>query len=785
MRLLCAVVILAGVFFASPLTAQSPIDTVVYDGYRWGIHTFTLSVEGGGDGATYRLTRKDLQANRWGEPEEASAAAMAGNDDFRLAGAIANFPANLASLSSTEWTSNQAVGWPDENSVYVRRREINEQVDGKSVTATYWAVRDGTLPMDLVIGPDNELIAGIDVRSDQVMVRRGYEAFTTVKRWREASVSQPDYGYRALDLAMVPNRSVVKLATQVYLPAGDIEAPFPTIFIRLPYGINNLFGSTLIEMFKHYPIRGYALVAQAAKGTAYWDPESRSEGDWEDMVQEPADGADALEWITQQPWSNGSVCMQGASYLGYTQWALTMANNPALKCLIPESSMGTDFSDQPFMGGTFVMGSAYYVFWMTDNPLLPGRSWIDVLRHRPLIDIDEYATGKDLPVWNNFFKHWRNDAFWKVQDWYEGDHDRDVATLQFSGWFDDDFPGTRSNWALIERYGTKPNRLVLGPWRHGYNADRRLNGYSFGPDAVRDDVWLLKQQWYDYHLKGISNGVTDTKVEYFVLGSNEWREADAWPPPEAQSQHFYFHSTGKANRHPADGRLNRAAPDQSEPPESFRYDPQDPAPNWYSFDLMETWGDVQAYPYDFKDIESRHDLATYTTDVLEEDLTIAGNIKVVLYASADVKDTDWWAYVSDVAPDNSSNRLSVGVLRARFRHLEDPDYHVFGSNFETEDFLSGDVADVVRYEISIPSVANTFKRGHRIRIAITNAQDNYSFPNSNTGGEEGYVTETVVGNMKIHHSPDHPSEVVLPVMAAPSRAASTPTGDPSGHEGTP
>ena len=123
------------------------------------------------------------------------------------------------------------------------------------------------------------------------------------------------------------------------------------------------------------------------------------------MAQEPADGADALEWITRQPWSNASVCMQGASYYGYTQWALTMANNPALKCLVPEVSMGTAFSDQPYMGGTFVQGLAFYIFWMTDSPLLPGRSWVDVMRYRPLADMDEYATGKDIPQWNNFFKY--------------------------------------------------------------------------------------------------------------------------------------------------------------------------------------------------------------------------------------------------------------------------------------------------------------------------------------------------------------------------------------------
>ena len=320
------------------------------------------------------------------------------------------------------------------------------------------------------------------------------------------------------------------------------------------------------------------------------------------------------------------------------------------------------------------------------------------------------------------------------------------------------------NGTLMAKKGTQPNRLLLGPWRHGYNRNRALNGYSYGIGSMRDDIWLLKQQWYDYYLKGVENGVTDNIVEYFVLGTNEWRKASAWPPVEVTPQSWYFHSSGEANSHPANGNLSQEAPVGNEPTEKYSYDPKDPVQNWYSFDLMENWSDVQSFQYDFKDIEARHDVVTYTSALFEEDTTIAGNIKVILYASTDVKDTDWWVYISDVTKDNSSHRLSVGALRARFRKLEDTDYHVFGSNFETEDFLSGDISDVVRYEISIPAIANTFKKGHRFRIAVMNAHEGYSFPNSNTGGEEGYVTETVVGAMQLHHTKAYPSHVILPIL---------------------
>jgi len=134
-------------------------DTATYDGYRWGIHTYTLSLKGKGEMATYTITRKNLQENKWGKPVEASAADIKENDDFKLAGTIVDFPANLASLSCIDWTFNKALGWPDENSIYVRQREIKEEIDGKALTVTYWALKDASNPMDLLVGSNNEVIA--------------------------------------------------------------------------------------------------------------------------------------------------------------------------------------------------------------------------------------------------------------------------------------------------------------------------------------------------------------------------------------------------------------------------------------------------------------------------------------------------------------------------------------------------------------------------------------------------------------------------------------------------
>jgi putative CocE/NonD family hydrolase len=727
-----------------------------FDVYIVGVRFAELTIADNAGSRSYTIRKKDFASNQWRAAVSAGETEAARDTAFfaKWAPPIERLIAGMPSLRAIRWSSLRAVGWPNANTIYVPHTKFREDVNGRTVSATRWVQRDATRPLDFVIGDDDQLLAAIDVSSDIVFVRRGYERFTTVGRWNDPKVSQPTYGYRGLPMAMVPMTDGVKLATLVYLPHGNVSGPFPVVFVRTPYGIGSM-----IDSYWHYAARGYAVVFQAARGTSYMDPRHMSEGVWAPMVQEPSDGADALAWITKQPWSNGKICMQGASYAGYTQWAATMAANPALECIIPESSMGTAITD-----GTFGQGGAYYIFWMLNQPILPNRTWTEILHHRPLRDLDRFATGKDLPTWNTVMDHPGNDAYWKRQDWINAKVPRTFGSLQISGWFDDDFRGTEANWALTQRTDSAPRHLVIGPWRHGYNHDRALNGFSFGPDALRDDVWLLKQQTYDHFLKGVDNGVAGSKVDYFLLGANTWRTASQWPPAEATPQAWYFHSAGDAHRLMTAGSLTTSAPAGVEPPDRYVYDPRTPPPNWMSFDQMKQFEDQQNYPYDFKDIEARPDVVKFTTPALDQDLTIAGNVMLVLYASTDVRDTDWFVHVSDVDSSGQSVRLTTGVLRARFRDLEDKEHRVFGSTFEHEKLLSGDPTEIVRYDISLRPIANLFKKGHRIRVAIMNALDNYAFPNSNTGKNEATVTETVIGKMAIHHSAAHASHIVLPVL---------------------
>ena len=384
-----------------------------YDVYLYGIRGAELTIDGPSGAPTYSIRKKAFTSNTWSAPHAAPGAAVAADTAFLLWGSVRELPGQLAHLARVDWKSLDLVGWPDRNTIYERAKELEATVVGTARKATRWNKRNASRPMDFVFGPKNELIAGIDPRTDVVVVRRGYEGFTTIAAWNDPKMSPAKYGVRSLGKQMVPVAEGVRLATLVYLPSEDAKGPFSTVFFRTPYGITGL-----IDTFWHYVARGYAVVFQATRGTSYGDPAAQSEGQLELMVHEPADGKAALEWITQQPWSNGKICMEGGSYVGYTQWTAAMSGNPALKCLVPEVSMGTAFADQPYVGGGMLVGMAFYTFWMHDRKLLPGRTWTDVLAHRPLLTIDDFGTGRNLPNWDSQVEHAINGPLWKDQDWH-------------------------------------------------------------------------------------------------------------------------------------------------------------------------------------------------------------------------------------------------------------------------------------------------------------------------------------------------------------------------------
>ncbi|WP_312115594.1 CocE/NonD family hydrolase [Brevibacillus reuszeri] len=665
---------------------------------------------------------------------------LAGNTGYELP--VHELNDRLAEWNSLDWSETDAV-FPPTGGHYQKHECIEGIVAGgdqNTKQARVWAVRETTQPLDLIIC-ENEVIALVLTgRGDSaILVKSGWEDLSPLKLWEDPLLSPARYGITHLGRHDVEMSDGVKLATEVWIPAGlQPGERVPAILMRTPYG-------RMDAVFRRLPFvaRGYALVMQDTRGR------EDSEGEWIPLVHERSDGDDTLTWIASQEWSDGAVGMLGGSYVGYVQWAAASSGNPHLKAIFSYVTVGTPYVDIPRKGGTILTGLSW-IFMMAekrrDVSLLSRDDWSDVLKVRPIKEIPQKVLGKEIPFWTKWMEHPDGDDFWAQSDWKRHADQVKVPSFLVSGWYDDNGMGTSESWEVISKQQPDHAHMILGPWYHKANTTREIHHVPFGNNAIRYDLDVTQLRWFDRYLKGIENGIDQRpRVEYYMVGENEWKTSPTWPPQEAVYTNFYLSSNGEANTSAGDGTLTTAVP-QEQPTDSYVFDPQDAAP--YLLDLSENENSV---PENYSEVEKRSDLLVYTSEPLQEEVVIAGEISAVLYAASSARDTDWLVRLSDVDEEGNSIRLSDGIICARYRH-----------SFSEPQLLEPD--KIERYEIRMTKIANVFQKGHRIRVCVTSGAENFSFPNPNTGNDLATDTEYVVAKQTVYHDEKYPSHIRLPLL---------------------
>lgn len=550
----------------------------------------------------------------------------------------------------------------------------------------------------------------------------------------------------------VTMRDGVTLYADVYRPVGP--GPFPVIVGRTPYSIER-YATPAFEVPDSYvaPLffarRGYVFVYQDIRGR------EESEGRWEPFRNDVADGYDTIEWAARQPWSNGKVAMYGVSYEGMVQWLAAMSAPPHLVTIVPMVAATSLYNDWITSNGAWrlsfnLLWGGIFMEWRTvqntglylgpDAP--PSLRFADIEQHLPLINLPALA-GRHGPSFREWLAHPDFDNFWKAVDAEDAFGGITVPVLNFGGWFDifrqgtlHGFQGLRNRGeTAVARRGTQ---LIMGPWGHW--PSRKVGKLDFGPSAFVDEK-TVALEWFDYWLKGIDNGVGKRPpVRVFVMGANEWREEDGFPPSRARTCRLYFHSLGHANSAQGDGRLV-AAREADDSPDHYTYNPDTPTPAAGGAD------DVHV-------IEARQDTLVYTSDPLTGDLEIIGPLRVLLHAASDAPDTDFVARLVDVYPDGRALAIADGILRARYREgTSRPSYLVPGKTYALTIDLTG--------------TAVLLPKGHRLRVHIASS----AFPefdrNPNTTEPFGTSAKIAIAHQTISHSRAYPSYIELPVTNSP------------------
>ena len=391
-------------------------------------------------------------------------------------------------------------------------------------------------------------------------------------------------------------------------------------------------------------------------------------------------------------------------------------------------------------------------------------------RRLPLCGLPEL--GELAPYYDEWLEHPSYDAYWRATAPRESYERITVPALNFGGWFDVFLKGTLANYTGMKAAGGSEaarsrQRLVIGPWAHGPMAGafpERSYGLAAGAEAA--DVTGLQLRWFDWLLKGEETGLAaDKPVRLFVMGADEWRDADDWPLPDTDYVEFFLNSGGRANTADGDGTLSTRPPDEQAQDELV-YDPRDPVPTTGgSTYLPGLFIGANSGPRDQRKVEARADVLCYTTAPLTEPLTVIGPVRAVLSISSSAPDTDFTAKLVDVAPDGRAYNLADGIQRARYRDsLSRPTFLERGRVYELS--------------IDLVATANVFRPGHRIRLEISSSNFPRFDRNTNTGGiiaREGENDLRRAVN-RVHHGPARPSRLVLPVIRGEAAAGRRPIG---------
>lgn len=552
----------------------------------------------------------------------------------------------------------------------------------------------------------------------------------------------------------IPMRDGSILYADIYRPAN--AGKYPVIVTRTPYGLQR--DNVHHERMTKFAQRGYIGIVQDVRGRY------ESDGKWEPFRDEANDGYDTIEWIAKQDFSNGKIATQGGSYLGHNQWAAASQSPPSLDAIFPSVASTNLYANWITMGGAFRLSFNYGwgvvrmpnrimlpQYWHTASYTPEELTYDNILMHLPLNNGDLESGGYAVQHYRDWVQHESYDDYWKSISDEERFEKVLVPAFNTGGWFDIFLMGTLNGYVgMKNRGGTAAARqgtkLLVGPWGHGPGT--KFGDLEFGDHAFVD-LFEEELRYYDFHLKGLKNGLdTEKPVRIFYMGENQWRYEDNWPIPSTTYKELYLSSEGPANTLRGGGKLSFEKPSQSGV-DSYIYDPNQPVMTYGGNNCCGT--PTVAGPKDQRSIERRNDVLVYTSEYLTEPITVAGPITMKLHAATDGLDTDWMIKLVDVYPDGKSYPVSEGILRARFK-----------DGLDKVNLLVPN--QVYEFEIEMMGTANVFQPGHRIRIDITSSNFPQFDRNPNTGKPLGSDSEVRIAKQTIRHGGATPSHIVLPIV---------------------
>ncbi len=586
----------------------------------------------------------------------------------------------------------------------------------------------------------------------------------------------------------IPMRDGVKLFTAVYMP-NDKSEKHPILMIRTPYSCapyGTGFNTRLWERhWKYYCRENYILVFQDVRGR--W----MSEGEFEDVkpfikdkknntdIDEASDTYDAIDWLIKNlSGNNGNVGVFGISYPGFYSTMAAASGHPALKAVSPQAPvtdwfLGDDFHHN---GAFFQMdGFSFYSGFGKPRPKpttigSPGFDFKIKDNYKFYLEAGTLKNlakmmGDSIKFWHEMYQHPNYDDWWKARDARRAMYNIKPAMLVVGGLFDaEDCYGAWNLYKAIEKQNPNSNnKIVMGPWSHGQWAGRDgsfLGNVKFGSNT---SIWYqnhIEIPFFNYYLKGKGEEPKLSEATIFFSGENQWKFLNQWPPSTTTSQAIFL----QANK-----SLSWNKPTDKKSASEYISDPATPVP--YTEDVH--FARTSAYMNDDQRFAARRpDVLTFQTDVLKEDLTLAGPVVADLLVSISGTDADFVVKLIDVFPDDfqyaeSSLNLPSGGRGASAYPMNGYQMLVrgeimrgkFRNSFENPVPFTPNKIEKVKFDL--PDVAHTFKKGHRLMIQIQSSW----FPLADRNPQkfiniyEADISDFQKATIKIHHDVANSSSI--------------------------
>jgi hypothetical protein len=450
--------------------------------------------------------------------------------------------------------------------------------------------------------------------------------------------SQNDSIYIIQDSVLIPTKSGIDISAIIVRKKINTNS-LPAILFYTTYHQGSgdaIFGKRSAD-------RDYVGIVAYARGI-------RTDiNNYKPYENEATDIYDIIDWISNQPWCNGSIGMFGGSYTGFSQWATAKKAHPALKTIVPQVAVMPGY-DTP-MENNVEMNLGLY--WPHQNVYkkeslrrsLPFE-WFEC--GIAFKEMDSLAGYKNA-VFQKWLQHPNYDNYWQSLVPTPEEYAKiNIPVLTTTGYYDGSQIGAIQYFKLHNKYNKNANHyFVIGPYDH-WGGQRKpaknLMGYEI--DSVANvSMMELAYDWLDFILKGKSKPeLLKGKVNYQVMGTNEWRHASSLQAINNDTLTFYLDNKSLIAQKPKKKRFEKQIVD---------FKDRENQNNYYTPEII------------FDTLDASNGLV-FSTEPFKKEFNINGSFTGNLWATINKKDMDVSLALYELMPDGRYFFLTRYVGRASY-----------------------------------------------------------------------------------------------------------------------